>query len=177
MASRNLYLTYKEDTSQLLYWVINTSNGIVQSKAVSDESADVTVNTTGRSTLAEIVSMSKLIAKNHKPIPSAIFDLFRAVIKARSTMYAAFQQIVNEKSDPDIENSNPTHKHFIDALTEAFNALGGPKDAGKVSTLNDEAIDEVVFQNQFAALSIEQAKVDNDDVSSSDDTPQAQAKV
>lgn len=32
MASRNnLYLTYKRDTSRLLYWAINTSNGIIES--------------------------------------------------------------------------------------------------------------------------------------------------
>lgn len=30
MAGRNnLYLTYKKDTSRLLYWVVNTSNGII----------------------------------------------------------------------------------------------------------------------------------------------------
>jgi len=178
MASRNLYLTYKKDTSRLLYWVINTSNGIIQSRADTEEDAGVTINVTGRSTVAEIVSMSKLIAKKLNPIPSAIFALFQAVIKARSTMYAAFQQIVNEKPDPDIERSNATHKHFIDALTEAFNALGGcSRDSGNVSSVEQEAEDELGFQNQFAALSLGKAQDGDDDVSSEDDSHLARANL
>jgi hypothetical protein len=129
MASRNLYLTYKKDTSRLLYWVINTSNGI---------------------------------------------------IKARSTMYAAFQQIVNEKPDPDIERINATHKHFIDALTEAIDALGGnSSDSSKVPP-GEEATDvEDVFQNQFSVLSIATARTDDDDISEEDTLstqPRAQKK-
>jgi hypothetical protein len=69
--------------------------------------------------------MAKLIAKNLEQIPTTIFALFQAVIKGRSIMYAAFQQIVSERPDPEIEKSNATHKHFIDALSEAFGALGG----------------------------------------------------
>jgi hypothetical protein len=63
VTSRNLYLTYKKDTSRLLYWVINTSNGIVRSAADAEDCAPVTVNTTGQSTVSDIVNMSKLIAK------------------------------------------------------------------------------------------------------------------
>lgn len=122
MASKNLYLSYKRDTSRLLYWVINTSNGIIQSAVSDEDHAPVKINTSGRSTVLEIVQMSKLIAEHLQPIPSAIFGLFQAVIKARSITYDAFQQIVNEKPDPEIERSNATHKHFINALTEAFNA-------------------------------------------------------
>ncbi|CAO2658337.1 Nn.00g060600.m01.CDS01 [Neocucurbitaria sp. VM-36] len=177
MASRNLYLTYKKDTSRLLYWVINTSNGIILSGKNVEEYTPVTINTTGWSTVAEIVSMSRLIARNLKPIPSAIFKLFQAVIKARSTVHAVFQQIVNENPDPDIERSNATHKHFIDALTEAFEALGGTsRDSSNVSPFSEEAEDERLLANQFSALSLGGAKNDNDDVSSGDDAHPVQAR-
>jgi hypothetical protein len=177
MASRNLYLTYKKDTSRLLYWVINTSNGIIQSGTNLEGDETITMNTTGRSTVAEIVSMSRLIARNLKPIPSAIFDLLQTVITARSTMYAAFQQITNAKPDPEIERSNVTHKHFIDALTEAFDALGGnARESSSVDSVSEDADHDTILQNQFSALSLGQAKVDDDDVSSGDDTQPAQPR-
>ena len=91
MASRNnLYLTYKKDTSRLLYWVINTSNGIIESGKCTEDDEPRQVNTTGRSTVAEILAMARLIAKHLNPVPSAIFKLFKAVIKARSITASAF---------------------------------------------------------------------------------------
>jgi hypothetical protein len=110
----------------------DTSNGIVRSAANGDEDVSVQINTNGRITVAEIVRMARLISKYLKDIPSAIYQLFKAVIKARSAMYNVFQQIVNEKPDPEIERSNVTHKHFIDALTEAFDALGGNAQGSKI---------------------------------------------
>ena len=167
MASRNLYLTYKKDTSQLLYWVINTSNGIVRSAASVEDCAGVTINTTGQSTVAEIVDMSKLIARHLQPIPSVIFNLFQAVIKARSVTHDAFERIVSLKPDPEIEKSNATHKFFIEALTEAFDALGGKVwTSNSSSRSQDEEMDEQydlsVFQNQFSALSLGGGKSDDD---------------
>lgn len=155
MAIRNIYLTYKRDTSRLLYWVINTSNGIVRSAVDVEDHAPVTINTTGHSTVLEIVQMSKLIAKHLQPIPTDILSLFRSVIKARSATYDAFQQIVDERPDPETERSNATHKYFIEALTEAFNALGGNSlslQADSESTEEDNG-GELTFENRFLALS------------------------
>lgn len=122
MRSRNnLYLTYKKDTSLLLYWIINTSNGIIKSGKQAEDGS-IQLNTTGCTTVAEIVDMARLIAKHVDLIPSTIFRLFNRVIKARSTTYAAYQQIVSRKRDPEIERANETHKYFIDALTEALEA-------------------------------------------------------
>ncbi|ORX97348.1 hypothetical protein BCR34DRAFT_578009 [Clohesyomyces aquaticus] len=181
MAGTNLYLTYKKDTSQLLYWVINTSNGIVRSAASVEECAPVTVNTTGQSTVSEIVNMSKLIAKFLLPVPSGIFKLFQAVIKARSAIYAAFQQIVIQKPDPEIEKSNATHKHFIDALTESFEALGGNLwNSNKDPTTEEEKDEDIesFFRNQFSALSVGDGMGDVDGDSSSENDEQMQrAKV
>lgn len=155
MRSRNnLYLTYKKDTSLLLYWVINTSNGIVKSGKQAEDGS-VHLNTTGRTTVAEIVNMARLIAKHLHPIPSTVFRLFQAIIKARSATHAAFQQIVTQKPDPEIERANETHKHFIDALTEAFEALGGASwESTDASAMEGKASADVEFQNQFSALSL-----------------------
>lgn len=122
--------------------------------------------------------MAGLISKYLKEVPSVILELFKAVIKARSTMHAAFQQIVNEKPDPEIERSNATHKHFIDALTQAFDALGGDTlDFSKTTSVGEEVDDEMIFRNQFSALSLGGAKENDEDISSADDTPPTQAKV
>ncbi|RMY19745.1 hypothetical protein D0866_12721 [Hortaea werneckii] len=85
--------------------------------------------------------MARLIAKHLNPIPSAIFKLFKAVIKARSITASAFERIVSEKPDPEIERANATHKYFFDALTEAFNALGG-KSWDSDETVSAEVEDE-----------------------------------
>lgn len=64
MAGQNLYLSYKNDTSRLLYWVINTSNGIVTN--IKNHDPHVKFNTTGQSTVSEIVEMSK----THREAPT-----------------------------------------------------------------------------------------------------------
>jgi hypothetical protein len=160
MRSRNnLYLTYKKDTSLLLYWIINTSNGIIKSGKQAEDGS-VQLNTTGRTTVAEIVDMARLIAKHVDPTPSTIFRLFSGVIKARSTTYAAYQQIVSRKPDPEIERANETHKYFIDALTEALQALGGASwEPDDTSAVEREARDGVEFQNKFSALSLGKAGI------------------
>ena len=182
MGGRNLYLTYKKDTSRLLYWVINTSNGIVQAISNAEDCAPVAINTTGQSTVSEIVNMSKLIAKHVQPIPSTIFELFQAVIKARSVTYEAFQRIVNQKPDPEIEKSNATHKHFINALTDAFNALGGQLWISNRSVeigdvVNEEEEDDEIFQNQFSKLGLDTEEGDEEgDISSDDEDSQPGTK-
>jgi hypothetical protein len=93
-------------------------------------------------------------------------------------MYATFQQIVQDKPDPETEQSNATHKHFIDALTMVFEALGGKLwDSAKVDPAGDDSQDEHVFHNSFAALSLRGDK-DNgaEDASSADDTSAPRAR-
>ncbi|KAI7462105.1 hypothetical protein D0860_02755 [Hortaea werneckii] len=152
MASRNnLYLTYKKDTSRLLYWVINTSNGIIESGNCTDDDEPRQVNTTGRSTVAEILAMAR----------------------ARSITASAFERIVNEKPDPEIERANATHKYFIDALTEAFNALGGKSwDSGEAASAEDEDVkdeDVMSLQNHFSVLSLGKVEDEEDDDDDDDD--------
>ncbi|KAI7101615.1 hypothetical protein KC340_g14431 [Hortaea werneckii] len=123
--------------------------------------------------------MARLIARHLDPIPSAIFKLFKAVIKARSITASAFERIVSEKPDPEIERANATHKHFIDALTQAFHALGGRSwDSGRAlfpeseDEVEDEDEDVATLQNQFSSLSLgkaEEGDVDGDDGYEDDD--------
>lgn len=178
MQGQNLYLTYKKDTSKLLYWVINTSNGIHRSDPNVAESTSVTINTTGQTTVSDIVNMAKLIAIHLNPVPTSIFKLFQDVIRARSTMYATFQQFVKHTPDPEIERSNATHKYFIEALTEAFNALGGGSwDSSKgVGTEHHEA-DDQMFQNFFSALSINGSNNDEGESSSEEENQPSKPKV
>lgn len=84
-------------------------------------------------------------------------------------MYAAFQQMVNDTPDSEIERSNVTHKHFIEALTEAFEALGGENwadDAGSSSGRDED--DDQSFHNAFSVLSV--SAIEDDTASSTDET-------
>ncbi|KAI1434363.1 hypothetical protein GGR50DRAFT_687666 [Xylaria sp. CBS 124048] len=160
MAPLNLYLAYKRDTSRLIYWIVKASNAIITSSATIPDDAPNVPNTDGQITVSSLVALSKLIAKHINPVPSAILALFQSAIQARRATYAAFQQLVANKSDPEVERSNASHKHFIDALVEAFEALGGTKWAEKPRSQgpssDDEAeLEQALFANKFAALSIE----------------------
>ncbi|KAJ4289980.1 hypothetical protein N0V88_006781 [Collariella sp. IMI 366227] len=170
MTARNVYLAYKRDTSQLLYWIIWTSNGIIKSgqteTAVADYEieAPAAVNTTGELTVANLVALSRLIAKHINPIPATILALFSSV--------------VSENPDPAIEKSNSTHKHFIDALIKAFHALGGkdwnPNAESKDSPDGDaahvkEELDRLVLQNQFGGLGLRQIGAEDEEDSDNED--------
>ncbi|OIW22387.1 hypothetical protein CONLIGDRAFT_638365 [Coniochaeta ligniaria NRRL 30616] len=165
MATLNPYLAYKRDTSHLVYWLIRTSNVIIAtSPHLSDEfAAPRSVNTDGRITVAEIVSLSKLIAKHVKPSPQAILSLFKAVLAARTSMFEAFNELASSKPDPEMERSNASHKHFIDALSESFQALAEAGSDGEQPTdstssdvvQNQDDLDKILLANRFAALSVE----------------------
>jgi len=106
--------------------MIHASNSVIKSSSslpVLD--AAPTVNTMDEIPVSALVPVSKLVAKHMSPIPSTIYRLFQSIIAVRTATHALFQQTVAKKPDPEIERSNASHRHFIDALTEAFKALGG----------------------------------------------------
>src|SRR4051812_9694794 len=82
-------------------------------------------NTSGQVKVSALEPLSKLIAEHVRPISSTIFRIFQNVISARTAAYRAFQQLVAVKPDFETEESNASHKAFIDALTRAYNVLGG----------------------------------------------------
>ncbi|KAI0100618.1 hypothetical protein GGR51DRAFT_531879 [Nemania sp. FL0031] len=174
MAPLNPYLAYKRDTSRLIFWIVKASNAIITSSATLPDDAPKTPNTNGQITVSSLVSLSKLIAKHINPIPSAILALFNSAIQARTATYEGFQRLVANKSDPEVERSNASHKHFIDALVEAFGALGGVAWAEKCRLEgpppdDDEAdLEQALFANKFAVLSIDGETVLEDEAACDD---------
>lgn len=175
--SHNTYLAYKHDTNLLLYWVIRTSNQVINSKS-HDQDPPLKMNTSGQTTVSGLLSMAKLIAESISGflVPAAVYRLFQAVIKARTATWQAFQQIESKRPDPDIEKSNETHKFFIDALQKAFEVLGGKQwessqDSQRPDTGHDteDEIKQALFSNKFSRLDVngEQDESDGEDPASS----------
>jgi hypothetical protein len=179
MADQNSYLRYKRDTRHLLYWMIHASNTILKSSAslpaTASDATLKTVNTTGQITVSALVPMSKLIAEHINPIPSTIYRILQSVIDARKATYAVFQQIVTKKPDPEIERSNASHKHFIDSLTEAFEALGGKVWVSKQNSANEtpdeEDTEDVIFANKFSALNLSESNGAEEEGDAESDEP------
>lgn len=178
--SHNTYLAYKRDTNLLLYWVIRTSNQVINSKNLEHDPS-IKTNKSGETTVSGLLSMAELIAGSITLVPAAVYRLFQAVIKARTTTWQAFQQIESKKQDPDIEKRNSTHKFFIDALQQAFEVLGGKQweasqDGQRVDTRDDtEAeIKQALFSNKFSKLDINEEQDESD---GEDPPPAAQASL
>lgn len=163
-SSHNLYLAYKRDTNLLLYWIIQKFNDLIKSLPDGDKPS-FQPNSTGQTTVAGLLSMSKFIASNSTSdttVPTAIYRLFRSVIDKRSAVWETYQSLANTQSDPEFEESNSGHKAFIDALQEAFEALGGdqwaacPSASQKAADHTDEdEIKQALFTNRFSSLGID----------------------
>lgn len=106
---------YKEAQNKFVFWLVNTANRIltVNSRPDADfpdgtgsasapdttvptlaggshislQDASVVLNTTGNVTVSNILSLSKLVAQQHTPFPSAIRRLLGSVIQARTGAY------------------------------------------------------------------------------------------
>ncbi|KAI4865144.1 hypothetical protein F4820DRAFT_309220 [Hypoxylon rubiginosum] len=177
MAPLNPYLAYKRDTSRLMYWIVRESNAIIASSSTLPDDVPKTPNTNGQVTVSSLVTLSKLIGKHIGAVPPTILGLFDAVIQARTAAYETFQQLVANKPDPDIERSNASHRHFLNALSEAFEALGGPAWAEKEKSKpadptadNQADLEQVLFVNTFAALNLDEgATLDEEDDGVNDD--------
>lgn len=110
-------------------------------------------------------------------------------MRARTTANEAYLQLTgsNTKPDPEMEKSNVTHKHFIDALQEVFEVLGGPAwardqqsqtrsqatqaGAGKEAELDaelDAEVEKANFSNRFAALGLGNSAHDGPDTTTAD---------
>ncbi|PTB69505.1 hypothetical protein BBK36DRAFT_1187349 [Trichoderma citrinoviride] len=123
MRLNSLYVSYKKETGRLLYWLIQTSNNLIQSLDTHD--CPLQVNLTGQAPVSDLVSMAKLIAKHHIDIPSKTLALFHSVIELRTICYSQFQELASMCPSEELLESNSKHKYFIDILTEAFHILGG----------------------------------------------------
>ncbi|EHK48622.1 hypothetical protein TRIATDRAFT_10801, partial [Trichoderma atroviride IMI 206040] len=140
-------------------------------------------------TVKELVAMAKTISKHATRVPGAIYRKLQSVIRARTTVYEAFQQLagLDTKPDPEMEESNVGHKYFIDALQEVFEVLGGPAwardqpsetgsqgsraNAGKEAELDaelDAEVEKANFSNKFAALGLGNSAYDGPDTAAAD---------
>ncbi|KAH0361416.1 hypothetical protein KCU65_g8725, partial [Aureobasidium melanogenum] len=181
MSDHNTYLACKRETRYILWWLCHTSNAILQSIPKKNQNNDheSCVNTTGQITTKELIVMAKRVASrlSQKQIPSTIFRLFCSVISARSSAHAMFVKTALHCKDEDMEKSNATHKHFIDCLTEAFEALGGSEWSFDRQTETNELesaeeIEKIIFANAFSALEIHECTdTRSDDEASSEQMP------
>lgn len=177
MADRNTYLKYKRDQRLLVYWIVNSSNRIIETTA---SKASVAVNTTGQISLATLKSLAQLIVESGKATPQTIFRLFHSIIEARKETHDFFLKLVASNPDPEIQKNNDSHKHWINGLTNAFNALGGNSWLSKQKTNPDEPNEgeaEVIFINAFSTLNMDDSgeKQDEDEEEDEDEAEQATA--
>lgn len=179
MATHNSYVAYKQDTTKLLRWIIQSSNSIIKSTVPLEGDDPKTINTTGQISISDFVSSSKLIGKHISPVPSVVYRLLQSVLEAKTTTYYLFQQLVTKKRDPEIERTNASHKVFIDSLTKAFEYLGGDEWMSNLETepnkLDEEDdLEPGIFADRLKALNINKSKEDvegDDNSSDNDDQP------
>ncbi|CAG9988105.1 unnamed protein product [Clonostachys byssicola] len=173
MADRNLYTTYKRDTKYLVYWMIHASNHILRGLE-KPEHDSLSLNTTGQTTVSGLVAMSKLIAAHVIPVPSIIQRLLKSIIDARSQVHSLFEKLAGDDPDPELARSNASHKHFIDALKEAFDALGGSTWTSSQSGTPDEEadLDEFILSNKFSALGVTTGQAEESESDAEDSEPE-----
>ncbi|KAF4440348.1 hypothetical protein F53441_12296 [Fusarium austroafricanum] len=163
MAPQNLYLSYKRDTKYLIYWMINLSNHLLRS--IKRES-EVSLNTTGETTVNGLVSMATIISQQNEPIPDVIYRLFKSIIQARSLVSSTFQQFMGPETDEDLKRSNQGHQHVINTLQSAFRILGGEEWEKSHTARSEEPkedIEQIIFSNRFQQLAVNQDKGSSDE--------------
>lgn len=139
MAADSLYARYKRDTRHMLYWLIRASNDLIQSR--TDGSAHLCLNTDGEGTVAGILEMARLVGRHIKQsdIPYTVFWLLRAVIRARAIHHQDFLPVdgYGSELDADVKKSNARHWAFIEALSEALEALGGSAELSEHGNMSE----------------------------------------
>ncbi|KAG6040321.1 hypothetical protein E4U41_000918 [Claviceps citrina] len=157
MLFRSSYLAYKRETSRLVFLLVTATNAIRSVKKGTGK-----LNTSGKLDSTGIIPSAELIVKHMKSIPCEILRLLKSVIKLRTSHYAEFQRRVCANPNFEMEESNKSHKHFIDVLYQAFNILGGEgrlhEDGAKAVEADEAELSNEDFQatcsNMFSHLQI-----------------------
>lgn len=162
------YRTYKQETSQLSFWIINTSNALLgtgRAKLPTSDADDLpSMNTTGRTTVQQMVKMCRLIGNNVPllaagRVPGFVFALFQSVLAARRHANSIYERVKALGSrNPNLERYNKGHRHFIESLQASFDTLGGQAWAAALErgeTVSDGDALSALFTNRFALLRIE----------------------
>ncbi|KAK3380823.1 hypothetical protein B0H63DRAFT_523566 [Podospora didyma] len=155
----SLVQTYKQDSSNLLCWVILSSNQIIKSFPITLGPGDPKKPIeTGKIPVLELKARSQLMAEHArtKNEPSAL--------RARTAVHDVFQGFAANHPDADIERSNAAYKAFIDVLSECFTVMGGREweeweelesssAAGKTSAGEDDVSDWRELANKTGSSS------------------------
>ncbi|KAG5919848.1 hypothetical protein E4U53_003958 [Claviceps sorghi] len=166
MLLRSSYLAYKRETSRLVFLLVTAGNAIVSVKKVKTK-----LNTSGKLDSSGFVPLAQLIGKHMRRVPCEILRLLKSVIELRTSHYAEFQRRVSANPNFEMEESNKSHKHFIDVLSRAFEILGGERGlAGEKGEKEAEADGAEVSNDDFRATCSNMfAHLDLEDVDGSDE--------
>ncbi|KAF5657150.1 hypothetical protein FHETE_10600 [Fusarium heterosporum] len=162
MHSNNLYSSYKRDTKDVLYWMINVTNSLVRTSENHPSSHPVQERNGDQVAVDHLISMSHFIVDKNERVPDFIFRYLKSVIYARKIVAATFQQPVGSIQDDAIIASNKSHRHFITTLERVYSIFGGQEwevsQAGKVAPLDDaEDLEKLALMNRFKGLTVEKA--------------------
>jgi len=155
MAPHNAYLAYKRDTKYLTFWNVHASNACITSSKADRLTATASINHTGQVKVSDLLSMAVRMRESAMIVPATIYRLFRSVIEKRLAVHAVSKEVTEERPDSDIERSNVSHRHFIDILEKAFEALGGEtwlESNDYVGQQEERSLDELILANSFGAL-------------------------
>ncbi len=187
MASHNAYAVYKRHNRYLLQWMINTSNSIIRRLSAKEPLNDAlpSINSTGKTTVADLVGMSRMIANHISPIPTIIYRLLKSVIKARVAAYTFFVKATADSQSPTLEKQNASHKHFIEALEEILQILGGEnwsEDEASAEHIDDESVEQAILANKFTVLHLDgaddaQAESDGSEIQQTQGKRQSRTKA
>lgn len=163
----SLYKQYKEASTKLLFWLVNTYNRLLDDLSSSPKDlADPLPprKTSGEVSPAEIVSFSRFIAQ-HGEVPSAICSLLYKIIVLRSETADEFDKdLERHPKDAKLRKGNAAHRHFISILRTAYDALGGEaRTEQEDSPANEKDLDDVIFSNFFQVLAVDVVSEDDDD--------------
>lgn len=117
---------YKEETNNVISWIVNEAATIIRTSTITDDDPKVTTRD-GKLSVASIVKLAKFVSKRIDVVPPIILQALDSAIQARKAYHKHFEQLIATSPDADIERSNHSHEHFIRALSEIFEVLGGPK--------------------------------------------------
>lgn len=175
-----LYRQYKEASSRLVCWLVNTSNRVIDDLTARRVAVELPPpNTTGQVRPAEIVSLAHLIAK-YRAVPSAISNLLGRIIDLRTETADEFaRDLQSNPDDEQLRKSNEAHRHFIDVLRLAHKALGSCVASSKEEDVDEntkDEVDNILFSNFFDALRIDDSKEEEDEVEVQEKPPPRKTK-
>ncbi|KXH49545.1 hypothetical protein CSIM01_03833 [Colletotrichum simmondsii] len=149
MASRQSYLGYKRDTNLLLSWMRDKTNSVIKSSDAFPQ--EIYKSTHVR--VKDLSSMASLIVAGQVKVPSKVFYWLRSVIRARIAHYDSWVTIVSMNPDVKVEESNSSHRHFIDTLP-----VKGPGAQATQFKKVAEVVEDFIFYNMFSALDLGEDK-------------------